>query len=235
MMERTVVKDYEELSRVAADLVVARMKEKADLKLGLATGSTPLGLYGNLVKAYQAGEVSFMEVKTFNLDEYCGLSSDDTQSYQHFMDEHLFGLVDVDRANINWPSCEQADGRYDEAIREAGGVDLQVLGIGSNGHVGFNEPGSALDSKTRIVELADSTRQDNARFFADLDEVPRRAATMGLATIMAAKEILLLASGEGKKEAVRGLLRGAITEGLPASVLQRHSKVSVIVDEKASA
>jgi glucosamine-6-phosphate deaminase len=232
-MDEIVVGGYQELSDRAADFVVERLKEKPNLVLGLATGSTPVGLYQNLAKEYKRGKVSFKSVTTFNLDEYCGLGSNDSQSYGVFMDENLFNHIDVNRDNVFFPACDQREGQYDLKIKEAGGIDLQILGIGRNGHIGFNEPGSSFSSRTRVVELAESTVKDNARFFTDSKDVPRKAVTMGLATIMEAKEVLLLASGEKKKEAVYRLLHKGESEELPASVLRHHRNAIVIVDSEA--
>lgn len=233
-MEKIIVDDYEELSKRAADLVIDRINENPNLVLGLATGSTPVGLYKKLVKKYRSGKISFAAVKSFNLDEYCGLEDGHEQSYKYFMNENLFDHVDIKKSNIFFPGCGQKEGEYDRFIQKAGGIDLQILGIGRNGHIGFNEPGSPFDSQTRVIKLTKSTIKDNARFFTAAENVPRQAMTMGLKTIMEAKEVLLLASGENKKEAVHRLLHEAASDELPASVLQDHNKVTVMVDEEAS-
>jgi glucosamine-6-phosphate deaminase len=234
-MDQIVVGDYDELSKKAADFVINKIKDKPNTILGLATGSTPIGLYKNLINKYKKGSISFASVRSFNLDEYCGLEVGHEQSYKYFMNQNLFNHINIDKANTYFPTCEQEEGGYDQAIQEAGGIDLQILGIGRNGHIGFNEPGSSFDSKTRVVDLAPSTIKDNARFFSDTKDVPRQAMTMGLKTIMETKEVLLLASGENKKEAVQKLLHADASEELPASVLQNHKNVTIIVDDKARA
>ena len=232
-IERIVVDDYEELSKQAAKLVAQRIKEKPTLVLGLATGSTPIGLYERLVAMYRQGEIDWSQVTTFNLDEYCGLETSHPQSYRYFMDEHLFSRVNIDRGRTNFPSERKVAG-YERAIKEAGGIDLQILGIGRNGHIGFNEPGSQFDSQTRVVELTETTMQDNARFFVRRDEVPRKAVTMGLKTIMESREILLLASGANKAEVVQRMLSQKPSWDVPASVLQGHNKVIIMTDREAA-
>src|SRR5690606_20004770 len=232
------VKDYAELSKVASDIISDLVKEKEDAVLGLATGSTPIGLYKNLIEKYNNKEISFSKVTTFNLDEYCNLPREHEQSYYSFMHQNLFNHIDVKPENINLPNaigddlealCEE----YNEKLSKTQ-IDLQVLGIGGNGHIGFNEPGTPFDQETFVVELAEKTRQDNARFFSSIDEVPTHAITMGIKNIMAAKQILLLASGAAKQDAVKKLIEGEITEKFPASVLKKHDNVIVIIDEEAA-
>lgn len=241
-IEKIIVADYQEMSARAATLVAQRMKAKPRLVLGLATGATPIGLYQQLVAMSKRGEIDWSEVTTFNLDEYVGLTADHQQSYRYFMNIHLFDQVNIDRQRVYFPEEERGE-EYEQEIRKVGGVDLQVLGIGRNGHIGFNEPGSPFDSRTRVVDLTDTTIEDNARFFQRRvalqrtslrrEEVPKRAVTMGLATIMEAKEILLLASGAGKAAAVREMGDGEVSIKTPASVLQGHEKVTIIMDSEA--
>lgn len=231
------VKDYEELSAKASEIIAQIMKEKDDAILGLATGSTPIGTYKNLIKKYQNKEISFKNIKSYNLDEYCELPREHHESYYTFMHRNLFDHVDMKEENINIPSS--VGGELDKLAKEYNDklnsvkIDLQLLGIGGNGHIGFNEPGTLFDQETFIVKLAEKTRQDNARFFASIDEVPRYAITMGIKNIMNAKKILLLASGANKQDAVKKLIEGPITEDFPASVLKKHGDVIVIIDEEA--
>lgn len=237
-MKFVKVKDYKEMSMKAAELVVERMQEKNDLTLGLATGSTPEGLYQLLVERNKAGEIDFTNTTTFNLDEYCGLPEDDPNSYHYFMDEHLFKHVNVKKENTHVPSG-MADDLYQEcrdfeaAIQAAGKIDLQLLGIGKNGHIGFNEPGTAFDSRTHIIELDNTTIQANARFFDSIDDVPTRAITMGIGTILESREILMIISGESKRDVATKLIQGGISEDFPASALHKHPNATVIIDEAA--
>ena len=237
-MEIIITETYEEMSREAADVIAERIKEKPDCVLGLATGSTPIGLYAELVKDNQAGEISFKDVKTFNLDEYRGLDPKHHQSYRYFMQENLFDHVDVIAENTHVPNgfnpnAEAACSEYEESIEEAGGLDLQLLGLGHNGHIGFNEPADHFPLATNCVQLTESTIQANSRLFDSIDEVPREAYTMGIGTIMKAKKILVVANGEGKAEIVKKAFFGPIVPQVPASVLQLHPDVTVIVDEAA--
>lgn len=232
------VKNYEELSAKASEIFVNLIKEKPNCTLGLATGSSPLGLYKNLIEAYKNNEISFKNVKTFNLDEYCDLPRTHAQSYYTFMHKNLFSHIDIRPENINIPTCEGANleilcNQYNELLKE-NTIDLQVLGIGGNGHIGFNEPGTPFEQETFVVELAQKTREDNKRFFNSLDEVPTHAITMGIKNIMAAKTILLIASGTAKAQAVYNLVRGPKTTDFPASVLQDHPNAIIIIDEDAS-
>ncbi len=224
---------YEELSRIAADLVGAQVILKPDCVLGLATGSTPIGLYDNLIARCKDGALDFSAVRSVNLDEYCGLDGSNDQSYRFFMDTHLFNHVNIDKENTHVPSGLAADlaaegEQYDAMIRELGGIDIQVLGIGLDGHIGFNEPDDHFTGPTHEVELDPSTIEANARFFASIDDVPRSAITMGMASIMQARKILLLASGANKKEIMDKALFGPITPQVPASLLQIHPDVTVI-------
>lgn len=232
------VKDYDELSLVASNIILNLVRDNPKAVLGLATGSSPIGLYQNLIKAYQAEEVSFKDVKTFNLDEYCNLPRDHKESYYTFMNRNLFKHIDILEENVHIPltngeDLQKLSNDYNELL-DKHTIDLQLLGIGGNGHIGFNEPGTSFDSVTSVTELAEKTRQDNKRFFNSIDEVPRFAITMGIKNIMNSKEILLIASGKNKADAVNKLVNGPVTEDFPASILQRHPNVTVIVDEEAA-
>lgn len=233
-----IVTDPQQAAVRAAGLYVDLLRRKPDAVLGLATGSTPLGLYARLAALYRAGELSFRRATSFNLDEYVGLPATHDQSYRYFMEHNLFSHVDLPAERTHVPSgldvSDAALAGYDAAIEAAGGIDLQLLGLGGNGHIGFNEPGTPFGLGTHVVELTARTRQDNARFFASLDEVPTHAATMGVKTVMHARAILLLAFGSAKAEAVRAALTGPVTEDVPASVLQLHPDVTVICDEEAA-
>ncbi|MFP4028339.1 MAG: glucosamine-6-phosphate deaminase [Candidatus Brocadiia bacterium] len=237
-MEVVITDDYEKMSDLAAQVAISSLKDKPDMVLGLATGSTPIGLYDRLIAANQNDKIDFSEVTTFNLDEYVDLPPDHEQSYRYFMDEHLFNDINIPEENTYVPDGLAEDLgqyclQYENMIQEAGGVDLQVLGIGRDGHLGFNEPGSSLASRTQVVALAPETIEDNSRFFESEDEVPRFAVTMGVHTILQARTCLLLASGESKADAVQGCIEGPITSQLTASALQLHPNAIVIVDEAA--
>lgn len=234
-----LVEGYQEMSKVAAQLFAQEVKRKPDLVLGLATGGTPVGMYEELIRMHRTEGLSFSQATSFNLDEYVGLDAQHPQSYRTYMQEHLFGQIDMAAERTNIPrgdaqDLEQECSRYEQAIAEAGGIDIQVLGIGTNGHIGFNEPGSSASSKTRVVQLTPSTIEANARFFESVEEVPTQAVSMGIATILGAKKIVLLASGEAKAQAVRDMLEGEMTPDVPASLLQMHDDVTVIVDAPAA-
>jgi glucosamine-6-phosphate deaminase len=231
-------KTYDDLSQEAAKLVADRLRRKPDLVLGLATGSTPLGLYKALIDRHVREGLDFSKVTTFNLDEYIGLPPSHDQSYRYFMRESLFKHINLDPRYTHVPDgmandieahCEW----YEQRIRDVGGIDLQILGIGANGHVAFNEPGSSLGSRTRIKTLTERTVRDNARFFASTEEVPRYAITMGIGTIMEARELLILASGELKANAVKAAIEGPITAMCPASICQMHRRAFFVIDEAA--
>ena len=224
------------LARAAAALMAGAVVEKPNCILGLATGSTPVKLYRELARLNREGTVSFKDVRTFNLDEYAGLDPAHPQSYRRFMNEQLFEHIDIDMANTHVPSGFAGDKacEYDAAIDAAGGVDIQLLGIGHNGHIGFNEPADDFSRTTHVVDLTDSTRQANARFFDSIDEVPTQAVTMGIGTIMKAKRILMIITGEGKAQAACDMLRGPVTPRMPASVLALHPNVTVMLDEAAA-
>lgn len=237
-MKLYIVENYNELSRKAAEILKGEIKNKKDLILGLATGSTPEGMYAELVKMYENDELDFSDVTTFNLDEYYGLDQDHPQSYYYFMQKHLLSKVNVKKENVNIPcgttnDVDLTSFEYDKKIDEAGGIDIQVLGIGVNGHIGFNEPGDIFVGETHLVDLTPETLDANARFFTSFEEVPKEAITMGMKSIINSKKILLLASGENKAEAVRMTLEGPITPEVPASILQLHNNLIVIVDKEA--
>ncbi len=228
------VKNYEEMSRIAGELICAQVALKPNCVLGLATGSTPVGMYAHMVKKYEKGEVDFSAVKSVNLDEYVGLDGSNDQSYRYFMNDHLFDHVNIDKANTRVPNGLAADtakegAAYDAYIESIGGIDIQVLGIGLDGHIGFNEPDSVFTRGTHEVALDPSTIEANARFFASPDDVPRTAITMGMGSIMAAKKILLIANGAAKKAIVEKALTGPIDPQVPASILQLHPDLTVIV------
>ena len=230
--------DYDHMSELAAKYLIDKVQTNPAIVLGLATGGTPLGTYKRLIMDHEQNGTSYKNVKTYNLDEYVGFSSENPNSYHAFMYDNLFGKVDIPTTNVHLPSgtaldlVEECKG-YEERIEESGGIDVQLLGMGSNGHIGFNEPGTSFQATTQIVELAQSTREANARFFDDIKEVPYEAITMGIATIMKSKEILLLVSGESKNDAMKKLMEGEVDESFPASVLNKHSHVTIIADKEA--
>ncbi len=238
-MRVIIVKNYEEMSRKAVKIVSDRLCRKPDLVLGLATGSTPVGMYKELIKAHKEKGLDFSKVRSFNLDEYCGLSPDHPQSYHYFMWYNLFNHINIKSENVYIPRGEVENAEafcnwYEEKIKEEGGIDLQILGVGRDGHIGFNEPGSSLGSRTRIKTLTEETVEDNSRFFERKEDVPRYAITMGLGTIFEARECLLLATGANKAEAVQRCIEGPGSAGITASLLQLRPKVIIIVDEEAA-
>lgn len=237
-MKIIVKKDYESVSKAAYKYVKKLLKTNDEPILGLATGSTPLGLYKNMIDDNKKGKISFANVKTVNLDEYVGLDKKSDQSYVYFMNTNLFDQVDIDKKNTNLPNGVAKDpqkecDRYNKVLAK-NKQDIQILGIGANGHIGFNEPGTAFDSVTHIVELKDKTRQDNARFFKSIDEVPTHAITMGISNIMNARQIIIIATGEGKADAVKAMISDAPSENCPASALQNHPNVIVVLDREAA-
>ena len=232
-----VIATKEEINKLVSDEIIELVKNKPNCILGLATGSTPLGVYSLLVEAYRKEEVSFKDVVSFNLDEYVGLEPTHNQSYRYFMNTNLFNNIDIDINNTHIPSLNEDENYYklyDEKIEKAGGIDLQLLGIGSNGHIAFNEPNTPFNSKTHIVSLNESTIRDNSRFFNDINEVPKEAITMGLESIMQAKRIILIAFGKNKAEAINTMFIKDSSEALPASILQNHKNVTIYCDEEAS-
>ena len=233
-------KDYKDMSRKAANIISAQVIMKPNCVLGLATGSTPIGTYDQLVEWYNKGDLDFSEVTTVNLDEYKGLPRTNDQSYYYFMHQHLFDRVNIDPERTNVPNGMEPDaekecGRYEELIRSLGSVDLQLLGLGHNGHIGFNEPGEAFEKETHCVELTESTIEANKRFFASADDVPKQAYTMGIKTIMQAKKILIVVNGENKADIVERAFFGPVTPEVPASILQLHNDVTLVGDEAALA
>jgi glucosamine-6-phosphate deaminase len=237
-MNINVFKSHAELDAKACELVKALIQSQPQVTLGLATGSSPVGMYAHLVQEVKRGQLSFKHVTTFNLDEYVGLPDDHPQSYLTFMNQHLFNHVDIDRHNIHMPSAQGHDleanaKAYHDALW-AHHVDLQVLGVGSNGHIGFNEPGTPVDSTVHVVRMHKQTRLDNARFFSSLDEVPEYAISMGIKDILRAKKILLIATGLKKAEAIRELVSGKITVDVPCTILQTHPDVTLLLDEDAA-
>lgn len=231
-------KDYEDLSRKAANIIAAQVILKPDCVLGLATGSSPLGTYKQLIDGYNHGDLDFSRVSSVNLDEYKGLTKDNDQSYYYFMYNNLFKHINIDVNNTNIPDGTEADSekecaRYNAVIQSMGGVDLQLLGIGHNGHIGFNEPADEFPKLTHCVDLQESTIEANKRFFASIDDVPRQAYTMGIQTIMQAKKVLLIASGADKAEIMKKAFFGPVTPQVPASILQMHNDVTIVADEAA--
>ena len=239
-MEIIIQPDAPACGIIAARIIARLLREKPDAVLGLATGSTPLGTYRELIRLHREEALDFSQVTTFNLDEYVGLPTAHPQSYHAFMRENFFQYVNVRPERIHIPDGQSADvpaecARYEESIRRAGGIDLQLLGIGTDGHIGFNEPSSSLASRTRIKTLTDSTRRDNARFFGgDLAQVPMHCITMGVGTIMDARQVLLLAFGANKTAAIAQAVEGPITAMNPASILQMHPTAKAILDESAA-
>ncbi|GED33561.1 glucosamine-6-phosphate deaminase [Brevibacillus centrosporus] len=238
-MKLVIVKDYNDMSKQAAKLIAEEVTRNPKTVLGLATGGTPVGMYRELVSLHQQDGVDFSQAKSFNLDEYVGLPSLHPQSYRTYMNENLFAHINLPEEKTHVPQGDAEDleaecKRYEQAIAQAGGIDIQVLGIGNNGHIGFNEPGSTKDTTTRVVALTQSTMEANARYFDSIQEVPTQAVSMGIQTILGAKKIILLASGEAKAQAVSQMLEGELTADVPASLLQLHPDVTVIVDEEAA-
>lgn len=239
-MDLVIVDTYEDMSRVAAEQIEAVIADDPSCVLGLATGSTPIGLYADLVADCAAGKVSFADVTTFNLDEYRGLAHDHDQSYHYFMADNLFNHVDIDPTRTHVPDgfdpdADAACAAYEEAIEAAGGIAIQLLGLGHNGHIGFNEPADSFPVTTHCVELTESTIQANSRLFDSADDVPRQAYTMGIGTIMKARKVLMVVSGADKADIVDAVVNGPVTPEVPASVLQLHPNVTIIVDSEAGA
>lgn len=238
-MRIEVFEHKEQLDTRAARLIIDTVRTSERPVLGLATGGTPIGVYRKLVDAYRSGEVSFRHAVTFNLDEYVGLPPGHDQSYAVYMDKHLFSHIDIPREQIHIPDGNHPDpqtecARYDQALAREGRIDVQILGIGHNGHIGFNEPDKALIGKTHVVQLSEQTRQANARFFQSIDEVPRQAITMGIASILQARRIVLLAKGADKAAIVGKALTGPVTTEVPASLLQLHPDLVVLLDREAA-
>lgn len=238
-MRIVVLDDAAAVARFGATAIADQIRKKPDSVLGLATGSSPLGLYQELISANKAGEISFAKVTTFNLDEYLGLDGDHPQSYRHFMNRQLFNEIDIDLANTHVPDGESKNplatcATYEDKIRAAGGVDLQLLGIGRNGHIGFNEPSSSLVSRTRVKTLTRDTVEANRRFFKPGEFQPHLSITMGIGTIMEASSVLLIATGADKADAIKQTIEGAISARCPASILQMHANATIVIDKDAA-
>ena len=239
-MKVVVAKDYREICKLVSRIFAAQVTLKPDSVLGLATGSTPVGMYQELVQMYQEGRIDFSHVRTVNLDEYAGLSGDNDQSYRYFMNHNLFDHININKENTNVPNGTAADlqaecERYEQVVADMGGVDIQLLGIGNNGHIAFNEPCGEFPEKTHVVDLTQNTIEANARFFESMDDVPKKALTMGIGTIMKAKKIVLMANGPKKAQTIYDTVYGPITPEVPASVLRLHLDVTIFVDEQAGA
>ena len=234
---KVIVGNNEKISQLIAEDFIKVINEKPNAVLGLATGTSPLQVYADLAKANKEGRVTFKGCTTFNLDEYVGLEGTHNQSYRYFMNENLFNHIDIDKKRTNVllgvGDYKAFMNKYDQMIEDAGGIDIQILGIGSDGHIAFNEPGTPFDSLTHETPLTEQTIKDNSRLFNDISEVPTRAVTMGLKSIMNARKIVLIATGKNKAPAVYGLIKGPITEDMPCSILQKHPDVTVYVDEDA--
>ncbi|GAB2532600.1 glucosamine-6-phosphate deaminase [Gracilibacillus alcaliphilus] len=237
-MELIKAKDYQDMSKKAAQFIIEKVKANPKAVLGLATGGTPVQTYANIVEEHQKNDTTYQGVTSFNLDEYIGLPVEDPNSYHYYMNKHLFSHIDIPDTQVFLPNGLAADlteecSAYEDLIKQHGGIDLQLLGLGHNGHIGFNEPGTPFEQRTHVVDLAESTIKANARFFDKLEEVPRQAITAGIRTIMDSKEMLLIVSGEQKREALQHLLHGEVTTDFPASILQQHPHVTVIATEDA--
>ena len=233
-------KDYADASRKTASIIAAQVIMKPDCVLGLATGSTPVGAYGNLIEGYKSGDLDFSQVRTVNLDEYVGLTADHDQSYAYLMRKNLFDHINIDPANTHLPDGTDPDGvaqgkKYDALIHQLGGVDLQLLGIGHNGHIGFNEPCDEFVKGTHCVDLTESTIEANARFFDNADEVPKKAYTMGILDIMQAKQVVMIVTGKSKAQILRDAFCGPVTPAVPASIMQLHPNFTLVADEDALA
>jgi glucosamine-6-phosphate deaminase len=239
-MQVIIFDNPEQVAENAAQWVEELIKKKSDAVLGFATGSTPINLYKQLVAKHQADELSFSNTTSFNLDEYLGIDENNAQSYRHFMNENLFNHVDIDKSKTFLPTCNQGENprvqglAYEEKIKQAGGIDLQILGIGANGHIGFNEPTSSLASRTRIKTLTQQTLNDNSRLFTTDEFQPTLAMTMGIATILNARYVLLMATGESKASAVKRMITGPLSAVCPASALQLHENTVVLLDKAAA-
>ena len=232
-------KDYDAISKEGTRIVAELVRKKPDCVLGFATGNSPLGIYQELIRMHREDGLDFSKVTTFNLDEYVGLPPEHEQSYHYFMWENLFKHINVGQRHVNIPHgmADDIEGHcvwYEEQIEKAGGIDLQILGIGENGHIAFNEPGSSLGSRTRIKTLTEKTRQDNARLFDSMDQVPKYAITMGVGTIMDARKLLMLASGKGKADAIKNTTEGPISAMVPATIVQMHQHATLLIDEAAA-
>ncbi|MBM7571313.1 glucosamine-6-phosphate deaminase [Aquibacillus albus] len=237
-MKVITVNDYADMSKKAANMILERVHYSKKLTLGLATGGTPVGTYEHLIKDHKENKTSYQHVTSFNLDEYVGLDPSDRNSYHYYMNEHLFNHIDIPEQQTHIPNgiaenVQQECNDYDQKIMECDGIDLQLLGLGHNGHIGFNEPGTSFETTTHVVSLTKATREANARFFNSFDEVPTQAITMGIQTIMKSKEILLLVSGKKKSSALARLVNGEMDTTFPASILNKHANVTIVADHDA--
>jgi len=238
-MNVVVVKNYYEISIKSAQLIAEQITKKKNSVLGLATGQTPVGMYQELIKMFKRGDIDFSEVRTFNLDEYYGLPSKHPQSYHYYMWDTFFKYINIKKENIHLlngatENIKEECNQYEILIQKHGGIDLQILGIGDNGHLGFNEPAIGLNSKTHLVNLSEETIQANSQYFDDIQKIPRQALTMGIGTIMKAKKIVLLANGRKKSQAIERTIHGPVSTEVPATVLQLHNNVLLIIDEEAA-
>lgn len=239
-MKILVCENYDEISKVASQIILSQIKLKSNSVLGLATGSTPIGMYKNLVEMYKNRVIDFSEIITFNLDEYYNLPRNNEQSYYYFMYDNLFNHININKENIHIPNGMTLDidkecENYEKVIEKYGGIDIQVLGIGNNGHIGFNEPTISFEKETHLVNLRSSTIEANSRFFENIDDVPKKAITMGIGSIFKAKKIMLLAYGKSKANAIYNTVYGDITPEVPSSILQFHNDVVLILDKEAAA
>ena len=237
-MQVYVAENYTDMSRKAANILSAQVILKPDTVMGLATGSSPVGTYQQLIEWYKKGDLDFAQVRTVNLDEYAGLAPDHSQSYRRFMQENFFDHINIPRENTHVPNglapdLEAECRRYNQVIQSLGGIDIQLLGMGHNGHIGFNEPGQAFELETHVVDLTDNTIEANARFFASRDEVPRHAITMGIKSIMQAQRIVMVVSGADKADIVRAAFAGPVVPQVPASILQMHPNFILVGDKAA--
>lgn len=238
-MRIIVEKNYHAMSKKAALMVASQITLKPDSNLGLATGGTPLAMYDKLIEMYREAEIDFNEIKSFNLDEYCGLPTDHPNSYHYYMYNNFFNHINIKDKNIQIPNGNAEDLKkecinYEKSIKQARGIDLQILGIGSNGHIGFNEPADNLNVATEIVKLSEETIKANSRYFENKEQVPKKAISMGMATILKADKIILLANGKNKAEAIKRTVTGKISTQVPASLLQTHPKITILLDQEAA-
>lgn len=237
-MTITTFSSVEDLNSAVADLLIKAVRVNPEIVLGLSTGNSPIGVYKLLIEDHLKNKTSYKSVTTFNLDEYEGLDGSSEQSYRHFMDTNLFKQLDIDKSNTHVPTglgdLEEGCRIYDEKIKKAGGIDIQLIGIGTNGHIAFNEPGTPFDRRTHIAYLSDETIAANSKYFLTMDDIPKRAVTMGIQSIMEAKQVIMVAFGKSKAKAIRGMIEGPMNTALPASILQIHSNMSVFLDQEAA-
>lgn len=238
-MKIIVEKNYEKMSSRAALLLASQINLKENSKIGLATGGTPIGMYNKLIKMYEEDQLDFSKTTSFNLDEYCGLSRDNPNSYYYYMYDNFFNHINIKNENVHIPdgmaeNYQKESRIYESLIEEAGGIDFQILGIGANGHIGFNEPADKLNVITNVVELSEETREANSRYFKNSEEVPKKAISMGMATILKSDRIILLASGKNKVDAIKATASGKISTQIPASLLQTHPEITMIIDKDAA-